>query len=351
MSVTPPKKKNSMSRLQTKCVFASLTAHLLLLAALVVSSAFMKAPPKPEPVRFVKIFRDSQVTDAETQGGGNPNVPSDVIPAAAQPAIQPPAVQPNIQEPPIKLPKPVEPPSEPVKKPEPIEKKKPVVKEPVKKPETQKVVKNPNSTKIVPKQNLTEKPPEVKPDKPKIEVNLEVKKPTVDLEAQRKKQQKEREAKEEKDRKEREYQAQIRAQMDAVEQANREYKQRQQAFSGIVGALQNKMSTGVAVEMPGPGGEAFVNYADLIYTRYYQAWQTPDARDVRNPVRVEIVVARDGRVISSSIIKKSGDAQLDNSVRQALDRVSKLPAFPPGAQDAQRTFRINFELKSKRQFG
>jgi hypothetical protein len=31
--------------------------------------------------------------------------------------------------------------------------------------------------------------------------------------------------------------------------------------------------------------------------------------------------------------------------------VTKLPAFPPGAKDAQRTFRISFELKSKRQFG
>jgi TonB family protein len=63
------------------------------------------------------------------------------------------------------------------------------------------------------------------------------------------------------------------------------------------------------------------------------------------------VVARDGRILSSSVIRASGDAQLDKSVRQALDRVTKLPAFPEGAKDAQRTFRINFELKSKRQFG
>src|ERR1043165_8798198 len=49
MSVIPPGKKNSMSRLQRKCVVASFTAHALLLALLVVGSAFMKSPPKKEP--------------------------------------------------------------------------------------------------------------------------------------------------------------------------------------------------------------------------------------------------------------------------------------------------------------
>ena len=333
-----------MSRLQRKCVFASFTAHALLLALLVVGSAFMKAPAKQEPVHFVKIFRDSKVTDDETQGGGNPNVPSTVTPQpVAQPPVQAP-VQPLVQEPPTKIETPPTPKVERIETPPP--KKDPIKKPPKKDPkrnETPKITENPKPT--VPKDNA-------KPPKHEIEVSLDVKKPTVDAVAERLKQEKARAAKEERIRQEKERQAQERARLDAIEQANREYKQRMDALGNIVGKVENKMSTGVNIEMPsGPDGEAFVNYADLIWTKYYEAWQTPEARDVRNPVRVEITIARDGRVISAHVIKASGDSQLDRSVRQALDRVTKLPPFPATSKDLQRTFRINFELKSKRQFG
>jgi len=325
-------------------VFASAAAHGLLLGLLVVGSAFVKPPKKDENVRFVKIFRDSQVTDGETQGGGNPNVPSDATPPAPKVVKQePPPVKP-VDPPPVK---PADPEPKKQEPPKQEPKKNPPKVEPPKKTETPKVVKNPLSPKVVPKQNLVDPK-----DKPKIEVNTDiVKTAKADPKAQREKLEKERAAKEERDRQEREYQAAIRAQMEAVDRAKRQRQEDLAALGNIVGKLENKMSSGVAVDMPGPGGEAFINYADLIWTKYYQAWQTPEARDVRNPVKVEIVVAKDGRVISANIIKPSGDAQLDRSVRQALDRVSRLPAFPEGAKDPQRTFRINFELKSKRQFG
>jgi TonB family protein len=350
MSVIPPGKKNSMSRLQRKCMFASLTAHGLLLALLVVSSAFVKAPSKQEPVHFVKIFRDSKITDDATQGGGNPNVPSDATPPPAQPIVQPPA-QPLVQEP---LPKIETPPTPKVQRVEPPPQTKETKQEKKKQPkqETPKITENKNAKRIIPKPNLTEKPQDApKPPKHEIEVNLDIKKATPDPNVEKLKQERLRAAKEERLRQEKERQAQERARQEAIDQANREYKRTMEALGNIVGKVENKMSTGVSIDAPGPGGEAFINYADLIWTKYYQAWQTPEARDVRNPVRVEIVVAKDGRVISANIIKPSGDSQLDRSVRQALDRVSKLPAFPPGATDPQRTFRINFELKSKRQFG
>lgn len=340
-----------MNRLQTKCVAASAAAHGLLLALLVVGSAFVKAPPKPENVRFVRLFDASKITDDETQGGGNPNVPSDVAPAPMQPAVIPQPVVPRVIEPPVKQPEP----KPKAKQPEPVvEQKKPEPKPQVKKPEPKvdtqpKMVKNPSATKVLPKSKLTEKAPE--PVKPKVEVNLEVRKATADPDAQRKTLERERAIKEAREREEAERQAAIRAQLAAVEQANREHRQRVAAVSGIVGKVDTGLARTTNVEMPGPGGEAFINYADLIWTKYYQAWVAPETRDVRNPTRVEIVVTRDGRVISSNIIKGSGDATLDRSVRQALDRVTRLPAFPVGAKDAQRTFRINFELKSKRQFG
>jgi colicin import membrane protein len=340
-----------MNRLQTKCVFASAAAHLLLLAMLVVGSAFVKAPPKTEDVRFVRLFDASKVTDDETQGGGNPNVPSNATPPPQAAVIPQPVSQVNI-EPPIKQPEPkpkakTPEPAPEVKKPEP----KPQVKKPEPKPEpTPKIALNPNSTKIVPKNKLTPQP--VKPEPRKIEVDIKtVKTAKDDPEAKRRQEERERAAKAERERREAERQAEIRAHMQAVEAANRDYKQRQAALSGIVGKVDTGLARTTNIEMPGPGGEAFINYADLIWTKYYQAWVAPDVSNVRNPTRVEIVVTKDGRVISSNIIKSSGNTQLDNSVRQALARVARLPAFPEGATDAQRTFRINFELKSKRQFG
>src|ERR1043165_268090 len=228
MSVIPPGKKNSMSRLQRKCVVASFTAHALLLALLVVGSAFMKSPPKSEPVHFVKIFRDSKVTDDETQGGGNPNVPSNVTPQQpAQPPVQPP-LQPLVQEPPTKIETPPTPKVERIETPPP--KKDPIKKPPKKEPkhETPKITENPKTT--VPKD--TPKPP-----KHEIEVSLDVKKPTVDPVAERLKAEKARAAKEERIRQEKERQAQERARQDAIDQANREYKKTLEALGNIVGKV------------------------------------------------------------------------------------------------------------------
>jgi len=59
-------------------------------------------------------------------------------------------------------------------------------------------------------------------------------------------------------------------------------------------------------------------------------------------------VARNGNIISASIIRRSGVGVVDRSVQQALDRVRSLPAFPEGAKEAQRTYNINFNLKTKR---
>jgi periplasmic protein TonB len=334
-----------MNRLQTKCIFASLTAHLLLLAILVVGSAFVKAPPKPENVHFVKLFDASKITDDETQGGGNPDAtpPAQLIQQPAPPIVQEPPIQ--VQEPPKTKPKTVDPTPEP-KQPTP----KPQVKKPKPEP-TPKVVKNPNATKIVPKNQLTEKT-EPKPDKPKIDVNLTVKTAKDDPEAKRRQEERLRAEQQERERREEQRREDMRIRMQAIEQANRDHRERMDKLAGIVGNLENKMSSGTVVEMPeGPGGAAFINYTEYIWSKYYQAWQTPEDRNISTPVRVEIVVARDGRVISANIIGRSGDSVLDNSVRQALDRVRKLPAFPETSKDMQRTFKISFSLNVKNRRG
>ncbi len=86
--------------------------------------------------------------------------------------------------------------------------------------------------------------------------------------------------------------------------------------------------------------------------RYDEAWIAPDDTATDDAVaRASITIARDGDVVSARIIQPSGDAQVDRSVRAALDRVTMLLLFPDGSRDKERTYIIRFNLKAKRGFG
>ena len=67
----------------------------------------------------------------------------------------------------------------------------------------------------------------------------------------------------------------------------------------------------------------------------------------------EVVINHDGKVLSDRILRRSGIRILDGSVQDALDRVRArgLPPFPQGAKDLQRTFRINFNLRTRQLLG
>ncbi len=354
-----------MSRLQSKCMLASAAVHLLLLALLIVSSAFVKPPPPPEKVHFIKVF-NAKLTDEETTGGGgNPDAgpPAQAIePVAApvQPAptlIQPtPAPLPATPPPEAKKPTPDPEPPKPRETkplPEPVKPKPKITPKP-------KVAAKPEEKKEPEKKEPEPKPkPKPEPAKPRhvIVPDLTTRKvASVDPEIQRKKiQQAEKARREAEERAEAEEREQTRAYNASVAAANAQARRiadaRRAAVEGAVGNITSGISGSTLVEMPGPGGEAFVNYSEYIWSKYYAAWRTPEERGGASSVRVEIVVARDGRVISADIIKRSGDAALDKSVRDALDRVRTLPAFPEGARDLTRTFKINFTLKAKRQLG
>ena len=81
---------------------------------------------------------------------------------------------------------------------------------------------------------------------------------------------------------------------------------------------------------------------------YEEAWIPPTAAKDNEPVvEVEIVVAKDGRVLSGQILKRSGNANLDRSVQNTLSCVKKVRPFPEGSTDEKRTFKINFNLTTK----
>jgi TonB family protein len=113
--------------------------------------------------------------------------------------------------------------------------------------------------------------------------------------------------------------------------------------------LQGGLSKGIGeVGIPGPGGQAYASYGLVLRKYYEEAWIPPQTSRGNDPiVAVSVVIRRDGTVLSRRITRKSGRTELDRSVQRALDRVNKVPAFPSGSTDEQRTFEIEFNLTDK----
>lgn len=103
---------------------------------------------------------------------------------------------------------------------------------------------------------------------------------------------------------------------------------------------------------PGGGGLSYANFDTAVRSIYYNAWHPPAAISNENAVtRAEVVVARDGTVISARIVSPSGEPAMDASVRQVLERVKHLVPLPEESTETQRTLRIVFDLKAKRESG
>jgi len=346
-----------MGRTQSKCFLVSAIVHSLLLALLVVSSAFVTKKERVEDKPLLHMFDISKLTDdiVPTPGGGGPVAP----PITPQP-ITPQPIAPPIETKPPEV-KPVE-----VKhvevKPPPIEPPKPVEQ----KPKQQHHESEPSKPKKAPvnkdPEALRPPPPKVKTtsdktvEKPKIQVDLNVVKPnTDDIRKTKEKAVKEARDREERIRaKEAAEQAErdrIRAIADANAKAQQIARANAKELQSTLKSMQGGMSSGTQIEMPGPGAGAFANYSQVIWSIYNEAWQTPEARNGSANTRAEIIVARDGSIISARILDPSGDAAMDKSIRQVLDRVRSLPAFPEGSKDERRTFRLTFSLKAKHQLG
>ena len=122
-------------------------------------------------------------------------------------------------------------------------------------------------------------------------------------------------------------------------------KDNSQAIKSTLQSLRNQLSSATTVDMPGNSSVAYANYGTVVVSVYYQTWPTvaPNGMDNDNAmVKFSVTIARDGTVISSRIVNKSGDANVDAAVRRMLDRVTFIAPFPEGATENQRTYPINF---------
>ncbi len=278
-----------MNRLQQKCVIATAGLHLLLLAILVFGPAFFNQEPKNDNLPVLDMIPANLIDAAFTSGvkGSAPPPP--------QPADVPQPPQPQPQ--PIRLPpKPVQPAPAPAPKPT-FETELKKFFTPAPKPEP-----------VQPAPQTDENQPH------KIVVNTQL----VTRTAPR-------------------YSRPENTRNDA------------KALNQAITSLSQKLSSATKIDMPGTSSVAYANYAAVVKSVYEQAWIPPDntASDEAN-VKVRVVIASDGTVVSAQVIAPSGDPNTDDSVQRTLDRVTFIAPFPEGTTDKQRSYIINFNLKAKR---
>ena len=109
--------------------------------------------------------------------------------------------------------------------------------------------------------------------------------------------------------------------------------------------LQTKLSGRTSVNVP-LGRYASANYESLIRRKYMDATIHPGAISGDPVVKVRLVIARNGRILSARVTGKSGVASWDRSVQKVLDRVKFIKPFPESMKGSQQTFNLNFNSRS-----
>ncbi len=102
----------------------------------------------------------------------------------------------------------------------------------------------------------------------------------------------------------------------------------------------------------GIGGDGYASYGQVLMAVYQKAWMEPsEVEGSQHVVKTEVVVGRDGRVISSRIVGHCRSEVVNKTVQRALDRVRFIAPFAPGMNDLTKTFLLDFDLQAKRNAG
>ena len=179
------------------------------------------------------------------------------------------------------------------------------------KPKPKKIQPKPKPKPVLPKPKPEKNTPKPKP-KPKLKVNLDssVRKPDA-----------------------------------RNTEAEKEAAKRREALNRSLNKLDTKLSGRTAVNVP-LGRFASANYESLIRRKYMDATIHPGAISGDPIVKVRLVIAQNGRVISAQIVGKSGVDSWDRAVQKALDRVKFIKPFPESMKGSQQTFNLNFNSRS-----
>lgn len=290
-----------MNRLQKKCFIGAMSLHCLLMLALAVGPGFFSR--ETEESLAVITFEPGMLTDEKISGGGSPRQ----------------AVQPQ---------QPVAPPT-------------------------------PTTPPVAPPQTQTEKVERVEPVKPEPEKIKRTDPDTINTKPEKPKTR----------------EVQISQKVVKIPRSNTQQSSRNtlntsdpnakanEAFQKAIAKAGNNISSGISssakISMsdgPGGGGVSYANYAQEIQRRYKAAYDRAlqaagDIADGQTSVETSVVILSDGTVVTSSIVKPSGNMALDNLTRRVLDSIREVPPFPAGAKDSRRTFNIIFDLKPRNSLG
>ena len=92
-------------------------------------------------------------------------------------------------------------------------------------------------------------------------------------------------------------------------------------------------------------------YGSMLHDRFYSEWAQPTSlanAGAKNSVLVKLRIEKDGRVSGFEIVRSSGNAELDESVKALANRVSKVEPLPDGLGKGDHyDVKINFELNSE----
>lgn len=290
-----------MSRLQKKCFIGATSLHCLLMLALAVGPGFFNK--ESEESLNVITFEPGILTDEKISGGGSPRQATPPQQPATPPTPTPP--------------QPVAPPQTQAERVERVE---------TVKPELEKVRRNdPDVVETKPEKTQTR---EVQISKKVVRLNKPNTQATSRNTSNTSSNSKANDALQK-----------------AIAQAGNNIS------SGIASSAKISMSDG-----PGGGGVSYANYAQEIQRRYKAAYDRAlqaagDIADRPTSVETSVVILSNGTVVTSTILKTSGNTALDSLTRRVLDSIREVPPFPVGAKDSRRTFNIIFDLKPRNSLG
>jgi TonB family protein len=92
------------------------------------------------------------------------------------------------------------------------------------------------------------------------------------------------------------------------------------------------------------------DYARFVRDAYTSHWDLTGAAAGNEGAltKVSVTIGSSGKVISSRILRPSGNAEVDGTVQRTLDSVAFIRPFGEEVKELQRTYTINFNCNAQR---